>query len=182
MSSLCTCFLFVEYPEAPLQLSLQLVSVQPLLLRLLWSLLCTSAKRHSLSGLTYNVYLNQTFLIKSVPVDQLGHNSNGTFFVDVEMQDFKSATLESSSSIEFPVSLSIQACSEQYTSPFSNTVAVKNDILRVIYPDVNISDDLQSTQSLTSISNGPSELTSTSEGSQSLMDEITQGMYHNILL
>lgn len=133
-----------------------------------------SSKRLSLSSLAYKVYLNQSLLLKSVPLDQLGHTPSAGFFIDLEIDDFKSITLENS---VFPVNLSIQAVSEQYASPMSTAIPIPNDILRVVYPDISISDDMQSTQSMTTMSNGPSELTVTSEGSQSSVDavEVSEG-------
>ena len=176
-----------EYPETPSRLSLQLVSSQPLLFRLLWFVVHYSPKRHSSCPpvLSYNIYLNQSLLVKSVLINQLGKSPDGSFFIDLKADDFQQLTLQDSTPLTTPLSLSIQACSEHYISVLSTSVELPNNITKVVCPNVvpveegpQISTSLLSIEGTTSVSsilsNGAIE--SFTDGSQSGMEgEITEG-------
>lgn len=175
-----------EYPETPSGLSLQLVSSQPLLFRLLWFVVHYSPKRHSSCPvLSYNIYLNQSLLVKSVLINQLGKSPDGSFFIDLKADDFQQLTLQDSTPLTTPLSLSVQACSEHYVSVLSTSVELPNNITKIVFPNVvpveegpQMSTSLLSMEGTTSVSsilsNGAIE--SFTDGSQSGMEgEITEG-------
>ena len=176
-----------EYPETPSRLSLQLVSSQPLLFRLVWFVIRYSPNRHSSCPpvLSYNIYLNQSLLVKSIPINQLGKSPNGSFFIDLKPDDFQHLTLQDSNPLTTPLSLSIQACNEHYVSVLSTNVELPSNITKVVCPNVVPREEgpqtstsilsMEGTTSLSSVlSNGAIE--SFTDDSQSGMEEdITEG-------
>lgn len=176
-----------EYPETPSGLSLQLVSSQPLLFRLVWFVIRYSPKHHSSCPpiLSYKIYLNHSLLVKSAPINQLGKSPDGSFFMDLKVDDFQQLVLQDSTPLTTPLSLSVQACSEHYVSALSTSVVLPNNITKVVCPDVvpveegpHTSTSLLSMEGTTSLSsvlsNGAVE--SFTDDSQSGMEgEITEG-------
>jgi hypothetical protein len=158
-----------QYPETPLKLSLKLVTIQPLSYCLLWSLLSpmvstSQSFSRRLAGLIYDVHINQ-HLIKSIPVEDLTFSPDGTYSVNVYMEDFRSID---HTSLTPPLSMTVQAHNEDYTSLHSDPVTLPGDTVGIIYPEIMDKQSMVSS-SLNSMSNGPLTVSST-DGSQSLID------------
>lgn len=174
----------VEYPEVPSNLSIQVTSLQPLQLLLLWHLY-----RPLSPSSCYQIILN-TLPLSNKTTNQI-ESKDGKLSLTLTMEDFKSLTNnDSTHSLTPPLSLSLQASNDHYTCPNSAPVLLPPEIVHILCPNIISSDDViisevnineggYSSSSLTSVSNGPPSVgTGTTTTTTDSLADIAEGRLH----
>ena len=157
----------LEYPEVPYGLSLS--PTDSLQYQLSWKL--HRSPPPLVSSLNYRIYINHSLLLKTVPLQELGTNGIGSFFVSIGASDmqFDHAPLTP------PLSLSIRVSDDVHISSFSSSLPLPSQL----YDLVLIKEHHDDTSSVTSVlSNGVGVASSSllTSNSGSSLPEITEGM------
>lgn len=135
----------VEYPSAPSNLHLQLITKGSLTLCLSWDVPRNQRKTFNDDSITsYSIFLNRDLLVKKVPVAELLHSEEEENRVSVELvrEDFTQLgqVLVDHSSGECV--MSVRSCEEYYTSEHSPVVVFPSSAVQELLPAIKLTSSL----------------------------------------